>query len=1081
MRRYEHTKTLILGDFNSKNPAWGGAQLDQRGEQLTEFILAHDLFIINDPDSPPTFNTTNGRSWIDLTLCTHNLIRYINSWEVMDELSGSDHNYIKLELFEEFGEEEYVVTKKGQLLINEAISKDDWFHQTEREPITSLISLKNTIATFYQKINTLRKKHCIKIKKSTLKRTNIWWTEELNIQRKRVRAMRRRYQNAKNAHTELKECYKQQYHTEFTQYKDNIKKSKTNSWHNLINELTKTNIFSLPYKLALNKIKKRIILPKILKTNGTYTTNTTETVQEIMSLLFADDNPNEYNLFRKETCRKILTPPNSDDDPTFENSEIDHIISKLKKKTAPGMDLISTEFIESLHRKFKHLFKNIFNAALQLGYFPEEWKVAKLILIPKKDGPLTTHADFRPICITPIIGKILEKLLNNRIYHFLHHNKHLNPNQFGFTHQKSSTIALYKMHQHIKEVQRNKGTPIIISLDISGAFNSLWTPYTLDILKTLDCPKNIFSLLKSCILNRKITYTSQSDEITKSNVIGSPQGSPVSPLLWNLLVSTLLSEQFHDQIQISAFADDITIIAHGNTRKEIESVANETLDQIHQWGLKYCLNFNPNKCSFVILGNKYHKRPPTIKIGNSNIKCVKVIKILGVLFDSQLSFLPHLEYVRQSTITKSIQLSAFSGSDWGINPQQFKEIYIRSLERAIVYAAPVWYKKNNNSHQLRKIKSIQRMPLIKICKTYKTVRNDNLNILSNIKPLKFTILKEISNFELFQLKEQPSNTQFDIKDIQYEVDLWEHHPSKLLHFPYTDNAQPNNNNSNKYIYTDGSVCNKSVGSAFVMLNQEGIILHYDRYKLPDYSTIFDAELIAIKTALEYIENLHQSQNETITLISDSLSSLQAIANPYNTNELVHQIKRKALNLNTTQGHELILQHIKSHSNNFGNDLADNLANQARTRGKFINLKMSKQYIKKQLEQKAIEEWNMEWRQSGGDSQLYKWVPSISLIPPAFPSTFYLSQLFTGHGRFPFYFKKIKLLDHSRCTCGIDATSVEHYFGPCKITRPIYLKIKKNSPNTMFNGNAPNLLTNNKNIKLLEEMIKLINQQEYHFQ
>lgn len=130
------------------------------------------------------------------------------------------------------------------------------------------------------------------------------------------------------------------------------------------------------------------------------------------------------------------------------------------------------------------------------------------------------------------------------------------------------------------------------------------------------------------------------------------------------------------------------------------------------------------------------------------------IKILGIIIDRNLSFIPHLNYLKAKTYQNTIRLASFSGIKWGINQTQFREIYVRSIERSITYAAPFYWKERNNSHLLRKLKSIQRIPMLKISKAYKTVSNSSLNILTNLKPLDLVLKKEIATFEIFQNKKK---------------------------------------------------------------------------------------------------------------------------------------------------------------------------------------------------------------------------------------------------------------------------------------------------------------------------------------
>lgn len=61
----EHT--IIIRDFNAKNPLWGGSPTDDKGNKVIECINRNNLVLLNDSQSSPTFHTKNGKSWIDLT------------------------------------------------------------------------------------------------------------------------------------------------------------------------------------------------------------------------------------------------------------------------------------------------------------------------------------------------------------------------------------------------------------------------------------------------------------------------------------------------------------------------------------------------------------------------------------------------------------------------------------------------------------------------------------------------------------------------------------------------------------------------------------------------------------------------------------------------------------------------------------------------------------------------------------------------------------------------------------------------------------------------------------------------------
>lgn len=71
----QQNKYLIIGgDFNAKHEIWGGLIIDERGEKLIELLILHNLFIINEKNSTPTFSSANGQSWIDITAVSGGLI-----------------------------------------------------------------------------------------------------------------------------------------------------------------------------------------------------------------------------------------------------------------------------------------------------------------------------------------------------------------------------------------------------------------------------------------------------------------------------------------------------------------------------------------------------------------------------------------------------------------------------------------------------------------------------------------------------------------------------------------------------------------------------------------------------------------------------------------------------------------------------------------------------------------------------------------------------------------------------------------------------------------------------------------------
>lgn len=86
---------LIAGDFNARSPVWGDQTEDCRGEKLLEFCSANNLFISNNENSIPTFQATQGHSWVDLTIVQFKEDSKLNDWKVRKDETLSDHQEIE--------------------------------------------------------------------------------------------------------------------------------------------------------------------------------------------------------------------------------------------------------------------------------------------------------------------------------------------------------------------------------------------------------------------------------------------------------------------------------------------------------------------------------------------------------------------------------------------------------------------------------------------------------------------------------------------------------------------------------------------------------------------------------------------------------------------------------------------------------------------------------------------------------------------------------------------------------------------------------------------------------------------------
>ena len=90
----------------------------------------------------------------------------------------------------------------------------------------------------------------------------------------------------------------------------------------------------------------------------------------------------------------------------------------------------------------------LFNKSIECTQVPDDWKSANITPIFKK-GEKSNVENYRPISLTVILNKILEKLIHNCITNFLQETKQINNTQHGFTQGKSGLSNLLICHDSI--------------------------------------------------------------------------------------------------------------------------------------------------------------------------------------------------------------------------------------------------------------------------------------------------------------------------------------------------------------------------------------------------------------------------------------------------------------------------------------------------------------------------------------------------------------------------------------------------------------------------------------------------------
>jgi len=120
------------------------------------------------------------------------------------------------------------------------------------------------------------------------------------------------------------------------------------------------------------------------------------------------------------TRRFANQPISTDNDREFTQDEVRQTTESFNPRKALGLDGVTGEILTLIFQSIPQTITAMYNECLKRGHFPEQWKTAKIISINKpgkKDS--CDPSKYRPISLINIEGKVLEKLLINRIIHHL--------------------------------------------------------------------------------------------------------------------------------------------------------------------------------------------------------------------------------------------------------------------------------------------------------------------------------------------------------------------------------------------------------------------------------------------------------------------------------------------------------------------------------------------------------------------------------------------------------------------------------------------------------------------------------------
>ena len=280
-----------------------------------------------------------------------------------------------------------------------------------------------------------------------------------------------------------------------------------------------------------------------------------------------------------------------------------------------------------------------------MDYFPQPFKHAKIILIPKQNKPTTDAINYRPISLLEVPGKMLEKIINKRVRTFLEVNKTLPDSQHGFRTARSTDTAIATTVKIISKALLNRKQCCIALRDVSKAFDKVWINGLKYKLNQIKLP-SILHKIRCSFLDKTSASISLNNYIGPPFQLhnGVPQGSSIS-LTHYIIYTYDIPAPLTDSTYIQ-YADDIThIITYaGKSKVMLAKITEREIKNINNYENKWKIKTNKK---FTLLPITIKKLQLVIIDGN-NIPYAKDAKILGLKLGTN-GYSKHKRQYKQST------------------------------------------------------------------------------------------------------------------------------------------------------------------------------------------------------------------------------------------------------------------------------------------------------------------------------------------------------------------------------------------------------------------------------------------------
>ncbi|XP_041987884.1 uncharacterized protein LOC121739463 [Aricia agestis] len=720
---------VVAGDFNAKSTRWGSPATDTRGRAMADWLATTGLVVAN-RGAVSTCVRWQGESIVDLTLVSPSIARRMSGWRVLEEVETlSDHLYIGFDiastseaghrippgggprwslrgLDRDLLEEAAIVASMSPLPSEDVEECAEWLNEAARNICDASMPRAGPVVP---------------------RRQTYWWRPELKQLRLECVAARRRFQRYRRRRNRVEaeeEAIHDGYRSARHALREAIKVAKKEAWEEFLNTLEQ-DPWGKPYKWVRQKL--RPAAPPLTQHMEP------DLRRSVLSALFPS---------RAEWSPPSMRPPSAESDdeeedvPPVTPEELAAAVHKMSlKNRAPGLDGVPGRVWVLAIKHLEAQVLEVFTKCLVQGRVPRRWKSGKLVLLRKDGRPEDQPSAYRPIVLIDEICKTLERVIAGRL------NRHLEgagPNlsdaQFGFRSRRSTIDAVARVRQISEEEISRGGVVLVVSLDITNAFNTLPWETIKEGLRYHRAPRYLRRTISNYLSERSVEYPTEEGWEDLEVDCGVPQGSSLGPGLWDIGYDYVLRGANLPGVELVAYADDTAVVCRAKSHREAKILATAAVAQVVRRIQALGLTVALNKSEALLFHGPRNAPPPDLEVivSGTRIKIAPTMTYLGLVLDSRWSFKEHFRRLSEK-VKKSAGALASLLPNLGGPSLACRRLYMGVVRSMAMYGAPIWAENLLPENRLA-LGRLQRVMATRAIRGYRTISRDAACLLAGSVP-----------------------------------------------------------------------------------------------------------------------------------------------------------------------------------------------------------------------------------------------------------------------------------------------------------------------------------------------------------